>query len=75
MWLHKKDFAYIGCSFNFLLKVSVAESIVNAPWITDHGSLFKFNLTFCVVYVFNVQTDPWCVHNRLFNANFEEKFK
>jgi hypothetical protein len=22
-----------------------------------------------------VQTDEWCVHNRLFNANFEDTFK
>jgi hypothetical protein len=22
--------------------------------------------------VFTLQTDAWCVHNRLFNANFEE---
>jgi hypothetical protein len=27
----------IGCSFRFLLKVSVEESIVNASRITDHG--------------------------------------
>jgi hypothetical protein len=26
----------IGCSFKFILKVGVEESIVNAPWITDH---------------------------------------
>jgi hypothetical protein len=57
-FLAKLDFAtpYIGCSFKFLLKVGVEESIVNAPRIT-------------------VQTDEWCVHNRLFNANFEEIFK
>jgi hypothetical protein len=27
-----------GCSFKFILKVGVEESIVNAPRITDHGS-------------------------------------
>jgi hypothetical protein len=66
----------IGCSFKFLLKVGVEKSIVDAPRITvtDH-QLFKSNLTFCVLYVFTQQTDEWCVHNRLFNANFEEKFK
>jgi hypothetical protein len=37
--------------------------------------MFKSNLTFCLVYVFTVQMDEWCGHNRLFNANFEEKFK
>jgi hypothetical protein len=28
----------VGCSFKFIFKVGVEESIVNAPWITDHGS-------------------------------------
>jgi hypothetical protein len=37
--------------------------------ITDQ--LFKSNLTFCV---FTGKTDEWCLH-RLFNANFEDKFK
>jgi hypothetical protein len=66
----------IGCSFKFILKVGVEESIVIAPRITDHRSAV-LNLTalFCVVYVFTLQTDEWCVHNRLFNANFEDKFK
>jgi hypothetical protein len=54
-----------GCLFK--------QSIVNAPRVTDH--LSKSNLTFCVVCVFNLQTDEWCVHNRLFNANLEEKLK
>jgi hypothetical protein len=63
----------IGGSFKFILKVGVEESIVNAPQITNQ--LFKSNLTFCVVCVFARQTDEWCVHNRLFNANFEDKFK
>jgi hypothetical protein len=31
-------FLYIGCSFKFILKAGVEESIVNAPRITDHGS-------------------------------------
>jgi hypothetical protein len=63
----------IGCSFKFILKVGVEESIVNAPRITDQ--LFKSNLTFCVVCIFTLQTGEWCVHNRLFNVNFEDKFK
>jgi hypothetical protein len=53
----------------FDLKVDSEESIVNA------NQLFQSNLTFCVVCVFTLQTDEWCVHNRLFNANFEVKFK
>jgi hypothetical protein len=54
--------------FKFILKVGVEESIVNAPWITDQ--LFKSNLTFCVVCA----DYEWCVHNRLFNSNFDGKF-
>jgi hypothetical protein len=62
----------IGC-FKILLKVGVEESIVNAPPITDQ--LFISNLTFCVVCFLTLPTDEWCVHNRLFNANFVDKFK
>jgi hypothetical protein len=40
----------IGCSFEFLLKVGVEESIVNAP---------RIQITFCFVYVFTLQTDEW----------------
>jgi hypothetical protein len=65
----------IGCSFKLILKVGVEDSIVNTPRITITDQLFKYNLTFCVVCVFTVQTDEWCVHNRLFNANFEDTFK
>jgi hypothetical protein len=50
--------------FKFHLKVAVEESIVNTQLITDRGLAF-----------FTRQTDEWCVHNRLFNANFEVKFK
>jgi hypothetical protein len=63
----------IGCSFKFLLEVGVEEAIVNASQITDQ--LFKSNLTFCVVCVFTQQTDKWCVHNRFFKANFDDKLK
>jgi hypothetical protein len=64
---------YIEWSFKFILEVGVEDSIVNALRITDQ--LFKSNLTFCVVCVFTMQTDEWCVHNRLFSANFEDKFE
>ncbi|KAH0807435.1 hypothetical protein GEV33_015356 [Tenebrio molitor] len=67
-------YPYVVCSLNFHLKVGVEESIVNAPRITtDHG--FKSNLTFCVVCVFTLETDEWCVHNQLFNVYFEAKLK
>jgi hypothetical protein len=72
------------CVLKFHLKVGVEKSIVNAPRITDQitDQLFKANRTFCVVYVFTLQIrDPlsvpnlWCIHNRLFNANFEIELK
>jgi hypothetical protein len=63
----------IGCSLKFSLKVGVEESIVNTPRIMDQ--LFKSNISFCVVCVFTVQAEEWCVHNRLFNAKFAGKFK
>jgi hypothetical protein len=57
-----------GCSFKFLLKVGVEKSIANAP----HVSLQNKNTN-------NAKSEMirnvWCVHNRLFNDNFEEKFK
>jgi hypothetical protein len=62
------------CLF-YILKADVEELIVNAPRITDHyirNQLFESNLTLCVVGVFTLQTDKCCVHNRLFNGNFEE---
>jgi hypothetical protein len=43
-----------GCSFKFILKVSVEESHHRLQ-ITDE--LFKSNLTFCVVCGFTLQTD------------------
>jgi hypothetical protein len=55
-----QPFSYnIRCSFKFLLKVGVEESILNAPRITDQ--LFKSNLTFCVVCVFTLQTDEFTI--------------
>jgi hypothetical protein len=54
--------------FKFQFKVSVEESTVNAPYIKITDQLFKSNLTFCVVCVFTLQTDEWCVHIRFINA-------
>jgi hypothetical protein len=53
----------IECSFKFRCRK------VDCDRTTDH--LFKFNLTFCAVLV--LTSDEWCVHNRLFNANFDDK--
>jgi hypothetical protein len=67
-------YPYMVSFLKFHLKVGVEESIVNAPRITtDHR--FKSNLTFCIVCVFTLETDEWSVHNQLFNAYFEAKFK
>jgi hypothetical protein len=61
-------------SFKFLLKVGAEKSIVNARTIyLNLTSLFAL-FGFLVLY-FSLQTDEWCIHNRLFNVNFDEKFK
>jgi hypothetical protein len=66
-----KGIKSIECSIKFLLKVGVKESIVNTPRISSLSLTSQFAL-----FVFLImQTDEWCVHNRLFNANIEEKFK
>jgi hypothetical protein len=41
--------------FKFRVEVGVEESIVNAPPDYNSDQLFKSNLTFCVVCVFNLQ--------------------
>jgi hypothetical protein len=54
---------------------------VSAPPDYNSDQLFKSNLTFCVVCVFNMQFEKsvflrrWFIHNRLINANFDAKFK
>jgi hypothetical protein len=56
-------------SFKFFLKVSVEESIVNTPLVglqSKNTNNAKSKVKF---------KQLWCVHNRLFNANFEEKLK
>jgi hypothetical protein len=59
-----------NCDLKYRMKVGVEESIVNVPRIIDQ---FKSNFPFCVVCVFTLEADEWSVHNRLFNAKFEEK--
>jgi hypothetical protein len=46
---------------------------VSAPPDYNSDQLFKSNLTFYVVYVFNLQFEKINVL-RLFNANFDAKF-
>jgi hypothetical protein len=66
----------MGCSFKFLFK----EWIVNTPLVSLQSKNYnvKTHTTQKVRLDLNswsVVCNPWCVHNRLFNANFEEKFK
>jgi hypothetical protein len=61
-------FIWIGCSFKFILKVGVEESIVNAPFVSLQNAKSEVRLN-----SWSVLCNPWCVHIRLFN--FEEKFK
>jgi hypothetical protein len=58
---------YIGCSFKF----GVEESIVNASLVR----LQSKNTNNAKSEVRSVICNPWYVHNRLFNANFEDKLK
>jgi hypothetical protein len=52
---------YKRFAVKFLFKGGVEESIVN-----NAKSEVRFK---------QVIRNPWCVHNRFFNTNFEEKFK
>jgi hypothetical protein len=44
-----------GCFLKFDVEVGVEESIVNALPDYNSDQMFKSNLTFCVVCVFNLQ--------------------
>jgi hypothetical protein len=59
------------------VEAGVEESIVNAPPDYNSDQLFKSNLTFCVVCVFNLQFEKSGFLRRvvLFNANFDAKLK
>jgi hypothetical protein len=63
-----------GVQLNFSSKLAVMSRLWTHHELQIMDQLFKSNLTFCVVCVFTLQIYEWCVHNRLFNANFEEKF-
>jgi hypothetical protein len=43
------------CFFKFGVEVGIEESIVNALPNCNSDQLFKSNLTFCVVCIFNLQ--------------------
>jgi hypothetical protein len=64
---------YHRCSFKFILKVGVEESIVNAPLVSLPSK--NTNNAKSEVRFKQLIRDLWCVHNRLFNAYFEDKFK
>jgi hypothetical protein len=43
---------------------------VNVPWIIiDHGSAVKFNLAFCVVCVFTLQTGAFTIDSSNLNEH------
>jgi hypothetical protein len=68
----------LGCIYfwfyeHFLLKVGVEESILNAPLFSLQNK--NTNNAKSEVSFKQVIRNPWCVHNRLFNASFEDKFK
>jgi hypothetical protein len=64
---------YIWCSFKLLFKAGVEETIVNAPLVSVHSK--TTNNAKSEVKFKSMIRNPWSIHNRLFNANFEEKFK
>jgi hypothetical protein len=58
-----------------ILKVDVEESIVNAPLTSLQSKKVKTQTMQKVRLDLNrLIRNPWWVHNRLFNVNFEEKF-
>jgi hypothetical protein len=65
-YFKKGNFVIVsGVFFKFDFKVGVEVSILNALyWLRITDQLFKS-------YVLH----EWCVHNRLFNAYYEVKFK
>jgi hypothetical protein len=61
----------IGCSLKFPVEVGVEESIVKAPLVSlqnKNRNNAKSEVRFKQLY------HPWCIHNRLFKANFDGKF-
>jgi hypothetical protein len=76
MWNWSSGLLHIvsGVQLNFSSKLAVMSRLWTHHGLQIMDQLFKSNLTFCVVCVFTLQIYEWCVHNRLFNANFEEKF-
>jgi hypothetical protein len=55
---------YIGVHLNFSSKLALKTRLWTPHGLPITDQLFKSNLTFCVVYVFTLQTDEWYVHNR-----------
>jgi hypothetical protein len=72
-------YACIGCSLKFSVKVGVEESIVNAPLVSLSSNVKQIKNTKNAISEVRFKQlyqsfNPWCVHNGLFNANFDEKF-
>jgi hypothetical protein len=74
LYVHKT----IECSFKFLLKVGIEELIVNAPLVNLQSKTTnneKSEVGFKQLIRDLLICNPWCVHNQLFNAYLEGKFK
>jgi hypothetical protein len=52
---------------------SVQDCVINAPLVSKNRGGKNTNNTKSEVTFKQLIRDPWCVHNRLLNANFEEK--
>jgi hypothetical protein len=64
----------IGCSFKFILKICIEESIVNEPLVSLQSKNTN-NAKSEVRFKQLIRDMLRCIHNRLFNAYFEEEFK
>jgi hypothetical protein len=60
--------AFIGYIFKFGVKIGVEESIVNAPPDYKSDQLFKSKLSFCVVFIFNLQFEKLVFLRRLVHS-------
>jgi hypothetical protein len=65
---------YIGYWFKYLINVSVEEPIVNAPLVNLNSKNTNNAKSGFIFKQLVRDPNPWCIPNRHFNANFEEKF-
>jgi hypothetical protein len=67
--LHEASSSWLKYLHNFQNRIC-GDSIVNAPLVRLQSKNTKTQTV-----RLGLTSDSWCVHNRLFNANFEDKFK